>query len=243
MQQDRYAAEGVRLLEEALRHGTMPEVLYYSESLMSDRAGEVLSEIQGRGTPVERLSARQLESISDTRSSQGLLGLFAPVRCNLSELPQSGSRRLLWCDGISDPGNLGTLLRSALAFGFGTVVTSGPTADPYAPKVVRSSVGAMFGLRLIEATVDEILAMVRDEKRILVAADVNGNSNGSQLARELKSHKVILAVGSEAEGLAGEILSAAKHRVRLDHLPTVESLNAAVAGSILMHMISQFKRS
>ncbi len=146
------------------------------------------------------------------------------------------------CDGVSDPGNLGTILRSAAGFGFRAVALAGDCADPWSPKVVRSSVGAIFALKVARVEVGQWLALAADRGRLAIAADLGGETEQSLTTMGLAERSVVLAVGSEARGLSPETLRAADYRMRLDHDSAVESLNVAVAASIIMRQIYELDR-
>ncbi len=236
-----FTAEGVRVLEEAVRARTMPAEVYYAPSQLNDRGRSLIGTFERFGVSCQEIRASELEKLSNTRAPQGIVALFPAHRAPLSESFAAGSRRLLWCDGISDPGNLGTLIRSAAAFGFGPIVVSGASADPYNPKVVRGTAGALFGLKISHAEPDAMLRELAARKWTLIATDIEGEE-APLIVPSLKGRTVVLAVGSEARGLSEQILAAADHRIRIPHEPKVESLNAAVAGSILMKDIYEVLR-
>ena len=236
-QKKQFVAEGVRLLEEALRHRFLPQVLYLSEAMLSERGVTLARALGKAGVKIVVIASHQMETIADTEAPQGLLGLFAMPESNPAKLSRGVPRNMLICDGISDPGNLGTLIRSALAFDFATVVMIGRSVDPYSPKVVRSSAGALFGVALIECDLAELGRMLRAQHAILIAADVNGSASLREMRENVRRRSIALAVGSETDGLSRELMAQAELRVKIAHRPLVESLNAAVAGSIAMKEI------
>ncbi len=229
-----FLAEGVRLLEEAVRYHVRPTCVCYAEAAISDRGRQLLQQFQKGGVRIESVHLKELESIAATETSQGILATFTIPQTGLTELYQPAFRRVVLCENISDPGNLGTLLRSAKAFRFDMMVLAGRSADPFSPKVVRASVGTLFGLPIALAGVDEILAFKIKHGAQLLAADI---ASTTELTRaQVKRDKIaILAIGSEADGLSDDLLSHADTKLRIRHSDAVESLNAAVAGSILMH--------
>lgn len=233
----RYLAEGTRLLEESLRHGLMPETVYHLNDGLSPRERQLLSAFEDRGVPVMPLTLKQLDFASETRSPQGLLGIFTLPEQKPGELSRLNFRKLLLCEDISEPGNLGTLIRSALAFGFDKVLLGDSSADPFSPKVVRSSVGAIFGLQILKVTTQELLSFVRDKKLLMIGTGMAGRSDWNEPAERIKKEKFILAIGSEAEGLSEEVRQACEFLLRIDHDNKVESLNAGVAGSIIMKQL------
>lgn len=241
-EQVQFVAEGVRLLEEAFRFGFLPVRLYANPSGLTDRGIELTRRAQRQNISVVQLSSRDLAKVSDTENSQGLLGVFAMPSQSLSELSPARIRTVLVCDRINDPGNLGTLIRSALAFGFEAVVLTSGTVEPFAPKTVRSSAGAVFGLPIVQSDVAEVLAWSEQAGALVVAADAEAHTelNGTMID---SAKPLLLAIGSEATGLDAAFRTPATVRCRIGHRPTVESLNAAMAGSILMKQIYDIREA
>jgi TrmH family RNA methyltransferase len=242
-EQGRFLAEGVRLLEEAVRHRFPPQAVYFSEATLSDRGRRVVAGLGSIGALLSPVPARQLASMADTTTPQGLVAVFESPCDKFEELWCRSYRRLLWCESISDPGNLGTLVRSALAFEFDMAVVSGESAEVYSPKVVRASAGAVFGLPIARASVPEVLAVSRRIPLRIIAAAVSGETVPLRLTRKRDQGPLLLAIGSEAEGLPSEVTARADMRVRVPHSRRVDSLNAAVAGSILMNHLYRFSRN
>lgn len=237
-----FIAEGVRLMEEALRHRFPPKTVYISNALLTVRGEELAARFRQAHVEVVEISAKQLEAISDTASPQGIVGLFSsPIR-PLEELYAPQLRKVLLCENISDPGNLGTLIRSALAFEMQAVIAVGSCAELYSPKVVRSSAGAVFGMALGHYNWDEVNERMKSLGATLVATDLNANDPVERLGALASDKAVVLAVGSEATGLSDEIMACADVRIRIRHSEAVDSLNAAVAGSVLMRELYQERR-
>lgn len=230
------------MLEEAFRHNRLPEKLYAAPSQLSERGNELVTNFRMGRAKIAEVSARQLESLSDARTSQGLVGVFDTPSTRLAELYSDSFRKLLLCDGLSDPGNLGTLIRSALAFDFDLVILTGNCAEPFAPKVVRSSVGAAFGVPIAIAGHDETVEVMNSHGVQLITADISGKDDPERLEAAVKGGRVALAVGAEADGVSDEIRSHSKLLLRIVHENGVESLNSAVAGSILMKQIYDISR-
>jgi len=232
-----FAAEGVRVMEEALRHRFLPTTIYYAPALLSERGKKLVTRFRSARVPIKELSGRHFQSVADTGTPQGIIGVFAMPSLDPAEQFRSTCRRLILCEGIADPGNLGTLARSALAFDFDMLLMVGSSADPYSPKVVRSSTGAVFGLRIARTSHDEFFELVSRYSFKLVAGSKSGSSDIRQLKSVLKSGKLILAIGSESEGLSDKILEGCDLCWEIAHSAKVESLNAAVAGSIIMKQV------
>ncbi len=230
----KYIAEGVRLLEEACRLKVLPQDLYYSESQLSDRGLSLVSRFEKLGVTPQTVRALDLDRMAGSSSPQGILAVFETPETDLTKLHRSGLRTILVGENLSDPGNVGTLIRTAAAFDFDLVVLCENCAEPFAPKVVRSSVGAVFALPVAVASTSETLDHFDQHRVRLLAAGLKGKTRMSDALDEAGDSAVALAIGSEANGLSDETLSRAKHVVRIKHSRLVESLNSAVAGAILM---------
>lgn len=161
-----------------------------------------------------------IQKLSDVSSPQGLIGV-----CHYPEQSHI-SKQVLLCDGIQDPGNMGTLIRSALAFGFESLVVD-HCVDVYNPKVIRSTQGALFKINIIE---DNIIDFMDKHPIHYYATDLS-----AQGQFEKKHHEEFgLILGNEGQGVDPEIINKADSVIKLK-MKKVESLNVAVAGSILMY--------
>lgn len=236
-QKNLFIVEGVRAIEEGGRHNRFPECLYCVEAGLSERERKLVAGLRLRNIRVSAIDPAQLRSISATETPSGLLGIFPKVLTSTDELLGGGYRRVLLCDGIADPGNLGTLMRSALAFGFDGLITDERTADPFASKVVRSSAGAIFGLGIGRAAAEDIMGGLSNRAGSLIVADLRGRPLPKRVGRGLAGQPLILALGAEAAGISEALLREADRIWRVPQREAVESLNVAMAGSIIMHRL------
>lgn len=225
-----FLVEGPHAIAQALASGAAPRLLVYDPD-REDAAGELeaLQAALPPGTAVLTADAAVLATVGETVTTQGLVAAFPILKPSLA-VPDAASAPVLVLDRIRDPGNLGTLLRSAAAAGAHAVLLSEGCADPYGPKVVRASAGALFTVPfalLGWAQMANLLTGV--ERRYAAAADGAVPYHAAELARGCA-----ILVGNEADGLGGQALSLASRSVRIPIEPGVESLNAAVAGSVLL---------
>ena len=208
-----YVAEGRRLLDDQ----TNCQEIYLREDIK-----------ETFNKPFFRLSAKVFNALSATETPQGLLALCS---MNIREKPAVDGNYLL-LDGINEPGNLGALARSALAFNYRGIIVTAGSADPYGPKAVRAAMGAFFKLPIIFLNDPEIL-----KNELVLAADLNGKElKIAEQRRQEKRH--ILVIGSEAHGISPLIKKYVKKSLRIPISPKIESLNAAVAGGILMYVLN-----
>lgn len=234
-EQGRALVEGVRLVEEAMRAGTSPALLFYlAQAREQPRAAALLTEAERLGAGLLELSPRVFGTLSDTVTSQGILAVVPVPRVSAPLVVSF----VLVLDQLRDPGNLGTILRSAEAAGVQRVILGPGCVDAWNPKVVRSGMGAHFRLPLFaahrwEAVSDEIGALP------LWLAE----------ARDAEPYDTLdwtgpcaLGIGGEAAGFSPEAHRLAAGRVRIPMAGPVESLNAAVAAAVLMFEIARQRR-
>jgi TrmH family RNA methyltransferase len=218
-----FVAEGVRLVEEAVNSNWKLRFALYDETL-SDRGRSQIESLKSRGVDVEMVSENLMKSLSETEVPQGILAVL-----ELNPLPIPSSLHfVLIPDQIRDPGNLGTLLRSAAATGVQAVFLPPETTDAFAPKVVRSGMGAHFRLPIQAMTWNEIREKIKGLQIYL--ADMDGRSCWEIDLRQ----RLALIVGGEADGASDEARQLATQKISIPMAGNVESLNAGVAGSVLM---------
>ncbi len=220
-----FLAEGVRLVEEALRAGWPFEYVLYSDEL-SERGQRLRRQLEDERVETIEVKAPLLQSLSETETSQGILAVLKDHQVDARDEPDF----VLVLDSIRDPGNLGTLLRSAAAAGVQTVMLPPETTDAFSPKVVRAGMGAHFRLPIREMAWDRI-GLITDSLDLQVyLADAKGTPCWKADLRQ----PLALIIGGEAEGASKEARKLADQRLSIPMQGKVESLNAAVAGSVLM---------
>jgi TrmH family RNA methyltransferase len=178
-----------------------------------------------RGTPVYAVGGRDMERMSDTTSPRDILAVVV--------IPESAplGNRIVVLDGVADPGNVGTIIRTAAWFGFTDVVLLAGCADPYAPKVVRSSVGSLMHVNMLRDVETDALRVMLGSVPMVAAVTRDGEH--PRVLRSLPACAVV--VGSEAHGVRPELLSMCAHTVTIPGSGSVESLNASIACAVLMY--------
>jgi RNA methyltransferase, TrmH family len=221
-----FVVEGVRLAEEALRSGWEPLIGLYTADV-GERGLKMVREAAGRGAPIEEAASHVFKAASDTQTPQGILLVLKLRQPTIPANPDF----VLVIDAVRDPGNLGTLLRTAEAAGVQAVILSPGTADAFAPKVVRSAMGAHFNLPAASMEWDEINKYMKQHNLISFLADSGG---GLAYDRADLSKPLALIVGGEAQGPGAEAQKLASEKIHIPMPGNAESLNAAVAGAVLM---------
>lgn len=227
-----FVAEGVRAVEELIR-SELPVrgILVTPELLGSARGAALEAAILARGVVLERVSERDLESAADTNSPQGVLGIAETPERRLSSIPLSGSVRIVVLDGLQDPGNAGTILRTAAALGARAVIALPGTVDLWNPKVIRGAMGAHFRFPLVHATLAESIDFLNSSSVALWGTSAEGDAIGSRPAPE----RLAIAFGNEGAGLSEVVRDRCDFLVSIPIEPGVESLNVAVAAGIILH--------
>jgi TrmH family RNA methyltransferase len=232
------AIEGLRIVEEAIRSGLRFDSVFFSVSA-ENKAQRLLPQL---GAQVETilLPSKLFASAVPSETPQGVAALVHCRKFSVEDvLARAEAGPILAIAGLQDPGNLGTILRSAEAFGAGGVLLGEGTVSPYNPKAVRASAGSVFRLPLTKVKFAEILSRLRDEKLRLVATS---SHKGTVLQEAQLSGPLVFFIGSEGAGVPKDLLAQLDEVVVIPHSEKVESLNAGVAASIVLYEAARQKR-
>jgi len=248
--QQRFLIEGRLCVEEAvaaaegLTPGFTLEQVYYTIEFQETETGETLiARCISHGVPVEKVPVRILQRISSQEHSQGILAIGIPT--GREEIPNHSRGLTPWMESNedllvvisrgSDPGNVGTIIRTAYLFGVSTVWLGEGSVDPWHPKLIRGSMGSIFHMQVHRATTlrDELLALKHQGVQIW-ALDSNGSSPFNELQRQKKT---VIILGHEALGIPPELLELCDARIILGKSGSgVGSLNVAVSAGILLYL-------
>lgn len=223
-----FVVEGVRLIEEALASGWLAQTALFSEAL-SPRGLAAVEQLRVNGTVVDQVSAHILQSLSNTENSQGVFAIYQMKRLPLP----AHVHFVLVADAIRDPGNLGTLLRTAAAAGAQAALLSPGTTDAFSPKVLRAGMGAHFHLPILDLGWDDIRQTLKHQPVPLRVCLADAQAQAPHWEVDFSQPCAIL-VGSEAEGVGPEGRQLADQLVRIPMPGKTESLNASIAGAILL---------
>jgi TrmH family RNA methyltransferase len=224
------AIEGDNLLGEASRSGMMLKTIFVSER-------RELPRFVPRSVEVVWLSEDVFQSVVETQSPQGIAALLVPPVRGIEDAMQ-GTPLILVAAGLQDPGNLGTLVRSAEAFGATGVVTTPGTVSAWNQKALRASAGSVFRVPLVALALDELAGLKACGVKLMAA--VAEDSHDAVAAHESAFEgSCAILIGNEGAGLSAEFLAMADGCVTIPCPGNVESLNAAVAGSLLLYEASR----
>lgn len=227
-----FVAEGIRTVEELLRSSLEVRSALIGPQLRdSDRGGQLLADLNERRVPVEEATAAEFESAAETESPQGVLAISVVPALTLVQLPITDRSRFLILDAIQDPGNAGTMIRTAAAFGVTATISLPGTVDLWNAKVVRSAMGAHFHYPCLSCTWEELDTFRRERSISLWGADAAGEA----ISDLEPPPRLALIVGNEGGGLSSSSRERAERLVGLPISTMVESLNVAVAAGILLY--------
>lgn len=228
-----FIIEGVRAVCALLDGSALPQYKL-REIWVSDKVDAAsLPRFEAARTPLLQIPHDVMEQLSDCRTSQGILGVVEYTPAPLVINPERGN--YLLADSLADPGNLGTLIRSAVAFGFDGIFLHGDTVEVFNPKTVRATMGAL-PFANVWKTGDEIFKTFEKAGYDLISTVIHGGEN---LHGMKFGPKNVLVVGNEAHGVSEAVQNRAARHLSIPISAEVESLNAAVAGSICMFAMSR----
>lgn len=209
-----FMIESENLVSEALKKGIVKEIITTNEDYISE-------------VPVYYVMNEIMKKLSNLASPSYIMAV-----CHFM-VPQEIIGNVLVLDKIQDPGNLGTIIRSAVAFGFNSIVASNDTVDIYNDKAIRSSEGMIFNINIIKGDLEEILPNLKKQGYLIIGTDVHQGKN----IKDLKKDKCAFVIGSEGKGMSDKIKDMCDDFIYINMHKSCESLNAAVASSIIMYEV------
>ncbi len=231
-------AEGVRLVEEALAAGVPIRGAAVSPHLeASARGGALKAALEQRSVALTMLDDRGLADLADTEHPQGVIAVIEPPAWSWEHVKPAPGTAIVALDGVQDPGNVGTILRTAHGLGAVGVVALRGTAELHNPKVVRGSMGALFRIPALSAAEDELLRWMTDNDVESWVAAADGSPVGRLPARPPARPPVCLILGNEGAGVSPTLDARAARRVAIPLAAGAESLNVAVAAGILLYEV------
>ena len=229
-------AEGVRLVEEALTTRLRIQLALVSPALEASARGRALkTDLAAAGAAPIEVSDRELEQLAATEHPQGVLLVIEPLRWTLSQVSPASRRPVLILDRVQDPGNVGTIIRTAHALGAAGVVALPGTAELQNPKTLRASMGALFRIPCVPVEEAAALGWCREQGLRLLITEA-----GAPLpAAADRAAPLALVFGNEGEGVRDGVAGQAAGRVGVPLQAGAESLNVAIAAGILLHEVTR----
>jgi len=230
-----FLIEGFRLLQEAANSDVAIVEVLHTEAFASDPAGKaVLKKFSMKNVPVLRVTPRDLDSIADTQHAQGIVALARKRAFTVDELLRSGNGPsvLVAFDAVSDPGNLGSMIRTCDWFGVHGILLGRNSVELYNPKVIRATMGGIFHLPVVEDV--DLLSAVTKAKSIGYRISVTDAGGETHFDRLQLTNRALIIFGNEAWGVSDQLKRLADERVAIRRYGSGESLNVGVACGIIL---------
>ena len=231
---NQFVLEGVRLIEEAVQEKIGLEQVFYSEYLLRNKQGQdLLNQLQDQGLTTYEIADDLLQQIADTVSPQGVLAIANKIEYEMCNILAEKNGLILIIDQIQDPGNLGTIIRTADAAGFDGVITTKGTVSLYNQKTIRATMGSFFRTPIAKVNdLSEFKKAITASDFNLVVADTAGENYHFEIDY-LPATAII--VGNEAHGPRQELIDLANQSIKIPLIGRAESLNVAMATSVIVY--------
>ncbi len=227
-----FIIEGIKMIEEALDSDMVIKYIFYSDVLLEVDGGTNFLDVIKDIKESIKLSKNVFKEISDLENPQGVLAVAEFKERNIEEIYKGGQSFVMFLDSLNDPGNLGTIIRTADAFNVDAIILGEGSVDPYNPKVVRSTMGSIFRVPLYIAKDNNIFFINMKKNNVDI---ITTSLSGKPLERKDFLEKFVLVIGNEANGVRNDIIERSTKEIKIPMPGKAESLNAGVAASIIMY--------
>jgi len=211
---NRFLIEGEHLVKEAIKNGVVKTIIVLDEFSFETDLEKIV------------VTKEVMKKLSDNPSVPRIMAIVEKKECT-----RVGNKVII-LDRLQDPGNLGTIIRSAVAFDFDTLILSDDTVDLYNPKVIRSTQGMLFNINIKRCNIKEMIDTLKKKDYLILGTRVSGGTNVKDYS---VNKKFALIIGNEGQGISNEILNMCEDYLYIEMVNRCESLNAGVAASILMY--------
>ena len=236
-EQGAFVIEGIKMFEESVTFGKLIKA-YVSKSFYEEKVLEISDYF--KDIPYEIVEDTVLKEASDTLTPQGIMAIVKKPEYNLEDILQDTNANLVILEDLRDPGNLGTILRTAEGAGITGIILSKTSVDMYNPKVIRSTMGAIYRMPFVYVEdLIETIDNIKSHHISIYAAHLSADCYYDEVNYK---GKCAILIGNEANGLSDEITKMATKYIKIPMAGNVESLNAAIAAAILMYEIYRQKR-
>lgn len=235
-EQKSFIVEGKRSVVEVLKQNCKIDLIIINHEIVK-KEEKLIDQIKKKSIRLELVSSKELEAISSVEHSQGILAIVKYLQPDVSILftNKNEKSKVVLLDNISDPGNMGTIIRTVDWFGLDALIITGNSVDIYNPKVVRSTMGSLFHIPIfIKKNTLEIIKKLKEKDFIIIAADLKGE----QYNQIKYPNKSAIVFGNEAHGISSEIKPYVDKFVTIPGRGQAESLNVAISVGIILSQIN-----
>lgn len=231
----KYLAEGLRTVELALQYGANIDCIFINEHFAEEESNKRILDSLDIENTCFILSNDLFGKISSTENTQGIVAIINMNEIAIDDFDIEKHKKVIVLDRVQDPGNLGTIIRTADAAGFDIIIMTKGCVDVYNPKVVRSAMGSMFYMDIISAQQEDILEILKENEVEIVSSYLNTDNYFNKINY---SDKSALVVGNEANGISDFWIDNSDVLVKIPMIGKAESLNVAVSAALLMYQIN-----
>ena len=235
----KFIIEGYRILTLAIECSADLEYVFINEDFENKEEHiAFLNTLKEKSIKTYKTTNKIFNDLVDTESTQGILGVVKFTPKNIEENLNDENRFVLILDRIQDPGNMGTIIRTADAAGIDAIIALKGCVDIYNPKVIRSTMGSIFDMKVIHTTQEEALRILKLKNFEIVSSYLDTNNFYNDVEY---NYKTALVIGNEANGINDELVSQSDVLVKIPIYGKAESLNAAISSAILMYEIKKYQ--
>ena len=232
--ENKFIVEGKKSVLEGLNSSYKCEVVFITNKF-SDENKEIVADITSSKKKIVTLKQKEFEKISDTKTPQGIAAVFNKPKNIFEKVYSFNDKLIIMLDNISDPGNLGTIIRNCDWFGIKNILLSENIVDYTNPKVIRSSMGSVFHLNLFEEVGTKSLLKFKSQGYEILCADLEGENIFSYQ----RNKKTIIILSSESHGPSKEFLEISDKKICIPKIGNAESLNVASASAVLLAILTK----
>ncbi|AOY76387.1 TrmH family RNA methyltransferase [Clostridium formicaceticum] len=234
-----FVIEGIRIIEECFLHGVPVDYILYTEEVENLQGGSRVLKQAVENYKSYEVAKSLFDSLSDTETPQGIMAVVNIQGHSLEILNMKEDTFFIVLDRIQDPGNMGTIIRTAEAAGADAIILTKGCVDPYSGKVIRATMGALFHIPIIEVKENEVwIEMLKRNDVKLIASDLN---TGYEYTKVDYTGKIAIIIGNEANGIDQNLLPYVDLSIKIPILGKIESLNASTAAAILIYKAVEHK--
>jgi RNA methyltransferase, TrmH family len=235
----RFLIEGEHLIQMGINAGIFFEEVFFTESFRMKEGQNILKQLSIRAAKNFEITDHVLRKISDTETPQGILAVVSHSRLLLEELQLPEKPLVVLADGISEPGNLGAIIRTADAAGAHAIAILPGTCDPYNQKTIRATAGSLFNIPIVQSGLDELLNWLNSHE---ISLAVTAAGDGTAVFKADLDRAVAVAFGNEASGVRNELTTKADVSLRIPIYGKAESLNVAAAAAVILYEAARQRR-
>lgn len=231
----KYLAEGLRTIELALQYNASIDCVFVNEDFSKEETNKKILESLDRSNTCFILSNDLFDKISRTENTQGIIAVINMSKLSIDDFDREKHKKIIILDRVQDPGNLGTIIRTADAAGFDMIIMTKGCVDVYNPKVVRSAMGSMFYMDIVSSDDEDILKILKENKVEIISSYLNTDNYFNEIKY---SDRSALVVGNEANGISDFWIDNSDILVKIPMIGKAESLNVAISAALLMYQIN-----